>query len=43
MNVAPDAWKWPRAAEPLPVGHTLGPVPEVLFKRIEMKDFEGTT
>lgn len=40
LNVPKDAWSWPRAVEALPVGHALGPVPEVLFPRIEMKDFE---
>lgn len=43
LNVSKEEWKWPRAAELLPIGHTLGPAPEVLFRRIELKDFEGTT
>ncbi len=40
LNLPREAWTWPRATEPLPVGHALGPVPEVLFRRIELKDFD---
>lgn len=42
LGIAEDAWKWPRATEPLPEGHTLGPIPEVLFKKLDPKDFALT-
>ncbi len=39
LGVEPDAWTWNQAADELPAGHALGPVPEILFKRLELKDF----
>lgn len=39
MGVDEDAWTWPHACEALPVGHPLGPQPEVLFKKLDPKDF----
>jgi methionyl-tRNA synthetase len=38
LNVPDDQWVWPRATEPLPVGHALGPVPEVLFRKLDLKN-----
>jgi len=35
LNVSEDAWTWPHATEPLPAGHALGPVPEVLFRKLD--------
>jgi len=40
LNVESAAWTWLRAAEPLPVGHALGPIPEVLFRKLDLKDFD---
>jgi len=40
MNVPTEQWTWEHATKELPVGHELGPVPEVLFKKLDMKDFE---
>ncbi len=39
LNVEPDKWKWSHAADPLPVGHALGPAPEVLFRKLDPKEF----
>ena len=39
LNVDRQAWTWPRAAEWLPVGHALGPQPEVLFKKLDISEF----
>ena len=39
LGVPADQWVWTRAAEPLPAGHALGPAPEVLFKKIDPKEF----
>ncbi len=41
LSVAPDRWTWPHALDPLPVGHPLGPVPDVLFRKIDLKDFDA--
>ncbi|MBN2560534.1 MAG: methionine--tRNA ligase [Phycisphaerae bacterium] len=40
LGLDPDQWMWPCAAEPLPVGHPLGPTPEVLFRKLDPKEFE---
>jgi len=40
MNVPPDQWTWLRATEPLPVGHALGPAPEVLFKKLDLSEWQ---
>ncbi len=39
LGVSPEAWTWPHAAEPLAVGHALGPTPEVLFRKLDPKEF----
>ncbi|MFO0972919.1 MAG: methionine--tRNA ligase [Phycisphaerae bacterium] len=39
LGVGSADWTWPRAAAELPAGHSLGPAPEILFKRIELSDF----
>lgn len=39
LNVPRDQWTWPHAAEPLPVGHALGPTPDVLFRKLDLADF----
>jgi methionyl-tRNA synthetase len=39
LNVPPDQWTWPHATDALPVGHTLGPAPEVLFRKLELSEF----
>jgi len=39
LNVPKEQWTWHRAAEPLAVGHTLGPAPEVLFRKLDPKEF----
>ena len=39
LGVAQEQWTWPHAVEPLPVGHALGPVPEVLFRKLDPKEF----
>jgi methionyl-tRNA synthetase len=39
LNVPGEQWTWPRASEPLPPGHPLGPAPEVLFRKIDLADF----
>ena len=40
LGVDAAVWNWPHATEALPAGHALGPVPEVLFRKIELKDFD---
>ena len=40
LNIDKEKWTWPHAAEPLPVGHPLGPAPEVLFRKIDLSDFD---
>ncbi len=40
LNVDKDKWTWPHAAEPLPPGHALGPAPEVLFRKIDLSEFD---
>ncbi|MBI5762338.1 MAG: methionine--tRNA ligase [Planctomycetes bacterium] len=42
LGVSQDEWKWSRATQPLPEGHALGPIPEVLFKKLDPKDFALT-
>jgi len=39
LDVAKDQWTWPHAADELPAGHVLGPVPDVLFRKIDVSDF----
>lgn len=39
LGVAEDQWHWPQATQPLPVGHALGPVPEVLFRKLDPAEF----
>ncbi len=39
LGVSPEAWTWPHAAEPRAVGHALGPTPEVLFRKLDPKEF----
>ena len=39
LNIPPEQWTWPHATDPLPVGHALGPAPEVLFRKLEISDF----
>ena len=39
LNVPKEQWTWHRAAEPLAVGHTLGPAPEVLFRKLDPNEF----
>jgi len=39
LNVPKEQWTWRHAVEPLPVGHTLGPAPEVLFRKIDPAEF----
>ena len=39
LNVPQEEWTWPRAAEELPVGHELGPVPDMLFRKLDPKEF----
>ncbi len=39
LNVPKEAWTWPHATEALPVGHELGPVPEVLFRKLDPAAF----
>ncbi|MFQ5412438.1 MAG: class I tRNA ligase family protein, partial [Phycisphaerae bacterium] len=41
LNVEKEAWTWPRATEALVEGHSLGPVPEVLFRKIDPKTGGG--
>lgn len=42
LNVPAEEWKWPQATKRLPVGHTLGPAPEVLFRKLDPKEFAAT-
>ncbi|HPF38724.1 MAG TPA: class I tRNA ligase family protein [Phycisphaerae bacterium] len=39
LGVDKDAWTWPRATEALPIGHALGPAPDVLFRKLDIKEF----
>jgi methionyl-tRNA synthetase len=39
LNVPKDQWTWPHAAQRLPAGHALGPAPDVLFRKLDLKDF----
>jgi len=36
-------WRWPNAANELPVGHFLGPVPDVLFRKLDPAEFAPAT
>lgn len=40
LNVEEDNWKWQSAIEPLPTGHALGPAPAVLFRKIDISEFD---
>lgn len=40
LNVPSDQWTWHQAANELPAGHSLGPVPEVLFRKIDLEEFK---
>lgn len=42
LGLEPGEWRWPRAADEMPAGRSLGPAPEVLFKRIELADFAAS-
>lgn len=39
MGIEKDAWTWSHACDALPIGHALGPVPEVLFRKLDIKEF----
>ncbi len=39
LGVPEQDWCWQKAAEALPVGHTLGPVPAVLFRKLDPEEF----
>ena len=39
LNLTPEQWRWPHATDPLPEGHPLGPVPEVLFRKLDLAAF----
>lgn len=39
LGVDAAAWTWPHAADELPPGFALGPVPDILFRRIDAKEF----
>ncbi len=39
MGVEKAAWTWSHACDALPIGHALGPVPEVLFRKLDIKEF----
>jgi len=41
LGVTKDQWTWPHAKSRLPIGHSLGPVPEVLFRKLDPKEFAG--
>ncbi len=43
LNVPREQWTWPHATELLPVGHTLGPVPEVLFRKLDPAQFSAVS
>ena len=43
LGVAKDRWNWATAAEPLPEGHALGPAPDVLFRKLDPKEFAEAT
>ncbi|MFQ5430649.1 MAG: methionine--tRNA ligase [Phycisphaerae bacterium] len=38
LNVPNDRWNWAHAADPLPVGHALGPAPDVLFTKLDVRE-----
>lgn len=42
LNIPAEQWTWPHATQPLSEGHPLGPIPEVLFKKLDPKDFALT-
>ncbi|HUN81754.1 MAG TPA: class I tRNA ligase family protein, partial [Phycisphaerae bacterium] len=39
LGLPKEEWVWAAACEPLPAGHALGPAPEVLFKKLDPKEF----
>lgn len=39
LNVPLAEWTWAHAAQPLPVGHALGPAPDVLFRKLDLAEF----
>lgn len=39
LGVPKEKWIWAAANEPLLAGHALGPAPEVLFKKLDPKEF----
>jgi methionyl-tRNA synthetase len=41
LAVPKEDWTWLRAANPLPVGHALGPAPDVLFRKLDLKLLEA--
>jgi methionyl-tRNA synthetase len=43
LALAKEQWTWPRAVTPLPTGHVLGPPPDILFRKIDPKEFAETT
>jgi methionyl-tRNA synthetase len=40
MGLSSEQWRWPHATAPLPEGHQLGPVPEVLFRKLDPAAFD---
>ncbi len=43
LGIEKKDWTWPHAADELPVGHVLGPTPEVLFTKLDPKAFEESS
>ena len=39
MGCSEDEWTWPRASERLAEGRALGAAPEILFRRLDVKEF----
>lgn len=39
LGVDASAWTWPHATDALPVGHALGDAPDVLFRKLDIKEF----
>ena len=35
LNVPTDQWIWSKATDELPIGHALGPIPDILFRKID--------
>lgn len=40
LGCASDEWTWPHAADEMSAGRELGPPPDILFRRIDLKDFD---